>query len=203
MKKSILIFGFIATAFVSCETKEDVKKGDEKPVKTVEINTDSYLDFNDAVIVEVNKLQDILNVLKDKDAQDISEEEMILAAADAKEQVKGVKSTLQAMVPVGKGSEEYLAAAIALAEATINVTQVYNDFAASLSIIEEEWNEQQVKEWMNIAEPPFMEYLDAFEYLGLMQQNYSAFQNIEIESIIEEEETTEEETPEEIITENL
>lgn len=202
MKKSILVFSLLATAFVSCETKEEQKEESTKTVKTVKIDKGSFLDFNDAIIVEVNKLQDILNVLKDKDDQNISEEEMILAAAEAKEKAKEIKSTLQTITPSGKGSEDYLAAAINLAEATANVAQVYDDFAGTLSIIEEEWDEQQVMEWMNMAEPPFMDYQDAFKHVGLMQENYSAFQNIEIESIIEEE-VTEEEISEEIITENF
>lgn len=190
MKKSFLLFGLIATTLVSCETKEEAKDDKDNTVKTVEISKDSYLDFNDAIIVEIGKAQDILNVLKDKDAQDISEEEMKLASNDAKEKAKELKTNLNSIAPAGKGSEEYLAAAIALVESTINLTEVYNDFAASLSVTEMQWNEAQVTDWQNMAEPAFMEYLDAFKHLGIMQQNYAAFQDLKIEPLVEEEKDT-------------
>lgn len=198
MKKSFLIFGIVTATLVSCETKEGEKGESKEPVKTVEISKDSYLDFNDAIVLEIEKAQDILNVLKVKDSLDIPEAEMIQAAAEAKEKTKALKSNLQAIVPAGKGSEEYIEAAIDLIETTINLTQVYSDFAYSLGITEMEWNEEQITEWQNMAEPQFLDYLDAFKHLGLMQKNYAAFQNLEIEPLYEEEEIIEEE-----ITENI
>jgi hypothetical protein len=202
MKKTILAFGILATTLVACETKENADDTKDKTVKTVEISKDSYLDFNDAIVMEISNVQAILTTLKELDAQDISEEEMVLAAAAAKEQAKVVKTNLQNIPPTGKGSEAYLAAAIDVVEATINVTQVYHDFASTLSIIEDEWSEQQIMEWMNMAEPPFMDYQDAFTLLGLMQQNYAAFQNLEIESLVEEV-PEEDEVMEEPVLENI
>ncbi len=171
-------------ALIACETKENKEESKNEPVKTVEISKDSYLDFNDAIVVEITEAQAILNTLKDLDDKNVSEEEMILAASDAKEKAKSVKENLKNIIPSGKGSEDYLVAAIGVVEATINVTQVYNDFAGTLSIPEDEWTESQIMEWMNMAEPPFMEYQDAFTHLGLMQGNYAAYQNLEIESLV-------------------
>lgn len=197
MKKSLLAFGMLTITLVACETKENKEEVKDETVKTVEISKDSFLDFNDAIVVEISKVQAILNTLKELDDQDVTEEEMILAASDAKEKAKKVKTNLQNIPPSGKGSEEYLAAAISVVEATINVTQVYSDFAGSLSIPEDDWSESQIMEWMNMAEPPFMDYQDAFTHLGLMQGNYAAFQNLEIESMVEED-SAEEVTSEEV-----
>ncbi len=204
MKRSILTIFTISALLVSCETteKKDDNKGSEK---TVEISKDAYLDFNDDVVMQVGIAQDELNKLNDLDAQDVPEESMILAALDAKSKLENILIEVQKLQPVGEGSAEYYEAAVGYLKTTISVAQVYHDFAASLSITEDLWDEQQIMEWMNMAEPEFMDYKDAFEYLGLMQSNFAAYQNIEITPLIEEAEIEEVEeiTLEEPILENV
>ena len=194
MKKTILTL--IAFAFVlsSCESKEE--KTDEKKKTTVEISTDGFLDFNNEIVSNVDAAQLILASLAELDDKNVPASEMEIAADAAKNDAKAILNNIQALAPLGKGGPEYHTAAIAFMNEVINLSQVYRDFAVTLSITEGEWNELQVQEWLNLAEPVFLDYQDSFKYLGTMQGNYAAYQNIEINPMAPEEE-------EEIISEEV
>lgn len=188
--KKIIASLLVLALVTSCDPKnehESEENHDNKDV-TTDAN-DPVIGFNDYIVAQVDQSEIILATLMDLDAMDISAQDMITKAEEAKVTLDESIKSVEKLQPVGDGANDFLLATVEHLNNVKLVANVYVDFAEDLAIPDSLWNEEMGSRWLNLAEPLFADYNDSYEQLEMAQGSYAALNNIDI---IPSEETIEE-----------
>lgn len=168
--------------FASCESHEPetALEENEQQIEAIEDGADNIIEFNDGIVAHIDMGEVQLAKLMDLDAMDASPEEIISSSMEANGDIASRISVLAELKPFGYGGEEFLDAAIQHLTNVLEITNVYSDFASELAIPDEEWTDEMIEKWENLAEPVFSKYEDSYTQLEFAQEEYGALNEMDI-----------------------
>lgn len=183
-KPLVVVFIAFSIFHTSCDQKEDETNETVETKQTEDTDEDtpgkSVNQFNDEIVEHADIGNLHMAKLMDLDNQDVSSEEMTMAANEAISDITERINLLNSSKPVGYGGDEFLASAVDHLENVKAVAQVYIDFSDILMIPDGEWTEEMGTKWANLAEPIFADYEDSFEQLEIAQGNYASLNDKDI-----------------------